>query len=959
MTCTMKKRFLAFLIILLSINAIAQNVAQTFDIYPDGYWLRATVTDNEKHLLEISKMDTYYEQQIDIVLQSSYNLWDSNSEQEVSYTLVGIADSAFVNYRGIRSITIPKTVQYIGKYAFENNEIKSVEFAEGLQKIDAFAFMGAGLEYVTLPSTLKEIGLGAFSCCESLSQVTNNTTLDLSKNNIFAGCFAYNDSYEAHTYTVTARSNESALWYAIGEDNLNDVVVLKVKGTINSWDLMVLNNKLPNLRYIDLSEVSIVACDYEFHEGVGTRDNELPDYAFEDHIAYEILAPTNITYMGEAAFRNTKNLRHFTIPSRVKEIKYQTFCNSGIETIVIPNGVEHIYNESFGYCRRLKSVTFPESLTHIDTYVFYSCDQLKDVIWNATMCDNETWDSPFWYSNIERISFGKNVTKIPDNLLKATDIYMRTSVQKISIPSSVKYIGQNAFSSCPVTDVYAYTIEPTEINDYTFLTYKSATLHIPKQAYYNYYWADVWCKFQNIVKEEGVEYEDFYLNNDYETNENTGTIEGEPNVDMGNESGWIVGTDDQQRVDTVFIDVDGDKSGSIIAGEGNLHANNINIAIQLTLGEWQFCCFPYDIDIETQIEYDGALAIYEYDGLIRSQQGNGGWKRVTNGKIHKFKGYIIQGSKTADMHVKFDDVTFAEGNENIALEFYGGNTPVDDGWNLIGNPYLSYYSIKDLNFDCPVMVWDKENKTYRALRGQDDDYRLAPFEGFFVQAPRSDINVGFMTAFRQTYQNTNNVASADNKSASINNNRKLINLTFTDGTLTDRTRVVFNESASSGYELGTDMAKTMSRDASAPQVYTVNDGIMYSINERPLGDSRVDLGVKVAKQGTYTFSAERADGPAILTDNATGVTVDLSERSYEVRLESGTYNDRFTLNKSDIATGIENISLTDIDQNEEVDVYDIAGRLLKRNVTVGEVKKADKGVYILKGATSTYKVAVK
>lgn len=253
----------------------------------------------------------------------------------------------------------------------------------------------------------------------------------------------------------------------------------------------------------------------------------------------------------------------------------------------------------------------------------------------------------------------------------------------------------------------------------------------------------------------------------------------------------------------------------------------------------------------------------------------------------------------------------------------------------------------------------KKNKTYRTLRGQDDDYRLAPFEGFFVQAPKSGMHVGFMKDFRQTFQNTNGTGT--NKSAMLDDTsaRKLINLTFTDGTLTDGTRVVFNESASSGYELGTDMAKTMSRDASAPQVYTVNDGIMYSINERPLGDSRVDLGVKVAKQGTYTFSAERADGPAILTDNATGATVDLSERNYEVTLESGVYNDRFTLNKSGLATEIENISSLNINQNEIVDVYDIAGHLLKRNVTVAEVKKAEKGVYILKGTSSTYKVAVK
>lgn len=853
--------------------------------------------------------------------------------------------------------------------------------------------------------------------------------------------------YANNTYNVTARDDISALWNAIGEQNLASKTSVKVVGTINSYDIMVMNQKMPKLRYIDLSEANIVACDYNFYEGIGTKDNKMPKNAFLKHPLIEMILPESITYIGESAFEGCKNLKEIVIPENVTSTGERAFygctslasvklgvlsqvaaysfnkcsqlqsidlpdnleviCShafeeSGLTSVALPNSVKQIHDYAFNKSKLSGTVVFPEILTRLGESAFYGCT--ISIQWNAIGetyykgrlyeyfgTDNKyvdgivTWNDIYVYpasysysskaviycstsafsgATVKSITFGPKVKCIPKYLLGYTGSSLSydcnaSAVSTISIPSSVKGIGDYAFAKCDAKDVYTYTIEPTKISEYTFKTFKTANLHVPRAAYYNYYWAEIWNKFQKIIVEDGVEYEDFYLNNDYTVDENTGTVGGTPNVDMGSESGWIVDTDDQQQTDTIFVNVDGNNSSSIITGEENLHANTVDVIIKLTLGEWQFFCFPYDIDIESQIEYDGALAIYEYDGKIRAEQGNNGWKRVKNGKIHKYKGYIIQGSKTADMHVLYNDVTFAENNENIALDFYGGNTPVDDGWNLIGNPYLSYYSIKDLDFDCPIMIWDKKNKTYRTLRGQDDDYRLAPFEGFFVQAPKSGMHVGFMKDFRQTFQNTNGTGT--NKSAMLDDTsaRKLINLTFTDGTLTDRTRVVFNESASSGYELGTDMSKTMSRDASAPQVYTVNDGIMYSINERPLGDSRVDLGVKVAKQGTYTFSAERADGPAILTDNATGATVDLSERSYEVSLESGTYNDRFTLNKSDIATGIENISLTDIDQNEEVDVYDIAGRLLKRNVTVGEVKKADKGVYILKGATSTYKVAVK
>ena len=60
------------------------------------------------------------------------------------------------------------------------NNLKSVIFAEGsqLKRIGANCFSGAGIEEFLAPPSLRAIGDGAFSYCESLKRVTLNEGLE-------------------------------------------------------------------------------------------------------------------------------------------------------------------------------------------------------------------------------------------------------------------------------------------------------------------------------------------------------------------------------------------------------------------------------------------------------------------------------------------------------------------------------------------------------------------------------------------------------------------------------------------------------------------------------------------------------------------------------------------------------------------------------------------------------------
>ena len=126
---------------------------------------------------------------------------------------------------------------------------------------------------------------------------------------------------------VTASDNSSALQAAIGEENLANVIALKVKGSINGYDVMILRNKMVNLHNLDLSEANIVEdakhyCYYGIHY---TKNNVFPEYAFLDHKNISsVQLPESITEIGSEAFRGC-NIFHIEIPKNVVVIGSSAF----------------------------------------------------------------------------------------------------------------------------------------------------------------------------------------------------------------------------------------------------------------------------------------------------------------------------------------------------------------------------------------------------------------------------------------------------------------------------------------------------------------------------------------------------------------------------------------------------------------------------------------------------------
>lgn len=740
----------------------------------------------------------------------------------------------------------------------------------------------------------------------------------------------------------------------IADPSVTQVTSLTVTGgTMNAADWTLLQS-FSSLTTLDLERAS---------------SESVPDNQFQNNTdnLVTVKLPSNLKTIGEGAFLEQLNLTSITIPSGVTSIgRYAFYQCRKLQTIGgWPSGAKTIPYECFYNCRMLEPFDIPNTVEIIETQAFDDCFLFSS--------DMPTSLKKIGHGAFSRCAMTDIDIVFPEGIIiDGGYLFDDSGIRSIifpttfyTVPTSNAVVGNCdrlidiTFKSPTVVEHSSYFGNANRAN---------ITLHVPSYLVNSYKLDANWMLFKKVEGFETNTISDWTVQSVLNLS-GSSRIEGDANMDLTETATLKISGSTAQAF--------GNFSTTVSTKNNNTYPQNWKYSLILSTcpnvsvtgdythrflsdkGRWYFLCLPFDFAVNNiETENDVKFAIRYYDGAHRASTGaaSGNWTDyATNAVVPAGTGFIIQTSDKT--WITFKAQANASRNnvfktEEITTTLAANNSAnaVHKGWNLVGNPWQCYYNIHKLNYTAPISAYNMSYNKYDAYSKADDDYAILPNQAFFVQCPDEVSSIGFPIDGRQLTSVITDQAGARMRRSSLN--RRLFELQIEGNGGKDKTRLVVNEAAKMDYELTCDASKIIAEGSSTPQIYSLDtDGTEYAINERPMDDGTLKIGIIFPADGEYTLSAIRNEiGKVVLKDLETGTETDLQQSDYKFTVSAGETGTRFSISFGGNTTGIKTLRNAD---DTTVEVYTLDGRMVG-NSTTG----LKKGVYMVRKGNQTEKVMV-
>lgn len=774
-----------------------------------------------------------------------------------------------------------------------------------------------------------------------------------------------------------------------------DTFALKLSGTLTADDLTALKT-YNHIMELDLSETTLTTLpDNQFNnkfylltwmtlprrlEAIGNRtfydcpelrDLQLPatlrsvgEYAFGyTYNFHHADIPEGLTVGGAAYY--ISGIRSITLPSSMVEVPFRLCCACydlfnvklngqkvigqqafedchSLRAIDLPEGIERLAEQCFRYCTALNHVVIPSTVTRVER-PFFNCSALKDLTcltFSPPYANNQSL-----HGDMSSAGCRLRVPQMSVAAYEQADWWKNFDIEGIDVlPPTIQIVSPLSLDmQQPLSEDY--------LPDVTL------------SALYSYWGGNV-----ASVPTLGTL-----------TVEGPATFAAARLTTLYNGfARWSMANRDGQQ-----------PSHTSIINNGTMRADNVTIDLRLYENCWEFVCFPFDVRVGNIRSFflNTPLAIYGYDARKRAEGKNSEtWVRMTaDSTLHAGRGYIFNSVIPYDQQADrqrdyapngnynwhfnrfFIDAEqnankpkfFRNGDVEVTLQKHESEYAHQRSWNFIGNPYPCYFDIQKIETTAPITVWTYRMThiagSYRAYSPLDDDLILLPGQAFFIQCPLDHDRLVFHKEGRQHDLALHyDVAQARAKKAQGLGKRVVYNLLLSEGDTVagadaaiDRTRFVINEAATLDYEPGRDASKFFSLDAGAAQLYIVRGGVQYAIDERPLANGEVRLGLKTGREGIYTLSlgdsrtAEQQE-EIFLVDHETGTEAALVEGrgGYTFQATAGTHEGRFSVRLGSAAiTSVSNAATVSQPTGQ---LHDLQGRAVsqpKAGIYVRDNKK--------------------
>ena len=399
------------------------------------------------------------------------------------YTVTSIREKAFASNKNVKNFVLPSTILEIQDNAFAGANMESITLNEGLVRIGNQAFYQTRkLIEISIPSTVKEIGNKAFyqtnigSKNNGLITFAGTPTVETFGEGAFGltyfASFEFPASIKNIGKDLFKQSSVSSISFADGFNltEFSDSCFAELKALTDfsipsSIETLGANcfsgsTKLKKVTYEADSNLKVVSqssfakCSALKYFGVNyeTLDDEIK--ANEEKVSSKELDTYPIK---------------INITNNIERIEKNAFVSLKIVNLDFSNANKLIYIGESAFAKNdyLTNVTFNDALTYIGKGAFAENSKLENIIFadssNIEFIEATAFNKTSYMSSKagQRIVLGKVLYQASSDDLKATElnnlgniygisngIFKNSSLQSITLPETLRYIGSEAFYGC-------------------------------------------------------------------------------------------------------------------------------------------------------------------------------------------------------------------------------------------------------------------------------------------------------------------------------------------------------------------------------------------------------------------------------------------------------------------------------------------------------------------------------